>query len=415
MNPQDSASATVTNSVLPTPDAGVLAPQPAKRRRLFGGDVRQYGMLVALCVILGFFQIKTGGKTLKPLNVNNLIMQNSYIIIMAIGMLMVIVVGQIDLSVGSVAAFIGAVAGWLIVKHHVHILFAIPLTALLGAAIGAWNGYWVAYRKIPSFIVTLAGMLVFRGLTLEVLKGQPIGPFPSSFQKISTGWIPDFGGDKKIHLVSLFVGAIMSALLVLFDVRSRRDQVNNGFETSSVVAFVARNAAKVGAIMWLCFLLSKYNGLPNVLIITMLLVAVYTFVTVNAVVGRRIYAIGGNAKAAELSGVNSRRLTFFAFVNLGVLSALAGLVFLARFNSATPNAGTGFELDVIAACFIGGASASGGVGTVFGAVIGAFVMGVMNNGMSLLGVGTQRQMVVKGLVLLAAVFFDVVNKNKAAD
>lgn len=387
--------------------------EPAARRKFLGGDLRQYGMLVALCVIVAFFQIKTGGKTLKPLNVNNLIMQNSYIIIIAIGMLMVIVVGQIDLSVGSVAAFIGAVAGWLIVKHHVSMLLAIPMCAMVGAAIGAWHGYWIAYRKIPSFIVTLAGMLVFRGLTLEVLKGQPIGPFPVNFQKISTGWIPDIGGKSSHHVLSLIVGALMSAVLVVFDFRTRRDQARYGFETAPIWAFVARNAAKVGAIMWLTYLLSKYNGLPNVLIITMVLVALYTFVTVNTIVGRRVYAIGGNAKAAELSGVNSRRLTFFAFVNLGVLSSLAGLVFLARFNSATPNAGTGFELDVIAACFIGGASASGGVGTVFGAVIGAFVMGVMNNGMSLLGVGTQRQMVVKGLVLLAAVFFDVVNKNKA--
>jgi putative multiple sugar transport system permease protein len=398
---------------VPTAAAAVATPQ--RRRRLLGGDVRQYGMLVALCVILAFFQIQTGGKTLKPLNVNNLIMQNSYIIIMAVGMLMVIVVGQIDLSVGSVAAFVGSVAGWLIVKHRVPVLLAILLSAVLGAVIGAWHGYWVAYRKIPSFIVTLAGMLVFRGLTLEVLKGQPIGPFPSSFQKISTGWIPDPFGDKKTHLLSLLVGAAMCAVLVLFDVRSRRDQTRNGFETSPVWAFALRNLVKVGAIMWLCWLLSKYNGLPNVLIITMVLVVLYTFMTNNVVVGRRIYAIGGNPKAAELSGVNSKRLTFLTFVNLGVLSALAGLVFLARFNSATPNAGTGFELDVIAACFIGGASASGGVGTVFGAVIGAFVMGVMNNGMSLLGVGTQRQMVVKGLVLLAAVFFDVVNKNKATD
>jgi putative multiple sugar transport system permease protein len=401
-----------TQIEVPTAAAATV---PQRRRRLLGGDVRQYGMLVALCVILAFFQIKTGGKTLKPLNVNNLIMQNSYIIIMAVGMLMVIVVGQIDLSVGSVAAFVGSVAGWLIVKHHVPVLLAILLSAVLGAVIGAWHGYWVAYRKIPSFIVTLAGMLVFRGLTLEVLKGQPIGPFPSSFQKISTGWIPDLIGDKKTHLLSLLVGVAMCAVLVLFDVRSRRDQTRNGFETSPVWAFALRNIIKVGAIMWLCWLLSKYNGLPNVLIITMVLVVLYTFMTNNVVVGRRIYAIGGNPKAAELSGVNSKRLTFLTFVNLGVLSALAGLVFLARFNSATPNAGTGFELDVIAACFIGGASASGGVGTVFGAVIGAFVMGVMNNGMSLLGVGTQRQMVVKGLVLLAAVFFDVVNKNKATD
>jgi putative multiple sugar transport system permease protein len=255
-------------------------------------------------------------------------------------------------------------------------------------------------------------MLVFRGLTLVFLQGQSIGPFPVGFQRISSGFIPDLG-PAALHITTLVIGALLSAVLVYLDVRARNNQRKFKFEVTPFPLFVFKNLAIVAAIMALCYLMASYKGLPNVLILLFVLIAFYTFVTDRTVIGRRIYALGGNEKAAKLSGVHTSRLTFYAFVNMGVLAGLAGMIFAARLNAATPKAGNGFELDVIAACFIGGASASGGVGTVIGAVIGAFVMGIMNNGMSIVGIGVDWQQAIKGLVLLFAVFFDVYNKNKA--
>ncbi|MCB0165344.1 MAG: sugar ABC transporter permease [Anaerolineae bacterium] len=375
-------------------------------------NVRQYGMLVALIVIMIFFQIMTDGTLMKPVNLTNLILQNSYIVIMAIGMLLVIVAGHIDLSVGSVVAFVGAAAAVMMVTYEMNFLVTMIICLLLGGLIGGAQGYWVAYLKIPSFIVTLAGMLVFRGLTLALLQGQSIGPFSTGFQRISTGFIPDLFGNETMNLTTLLLAAIVSAALIYMDIQSRRKQQQYRVETSPLPVFILKNVVLVGAIMYLSYLMASFKGLPNVLIILFVLIVAYTFVATQTTLGRRIFAIGGNEKAAKLSGVNTERITFFTFVNLGVLAALAGLVFAARLNVATPKAGNALELDVIAACFIGGASMSGGVGTVIGAVIGAFVMGVMNNGMSILGIGIEWQQVIKGLVLLAAVFFDVYNKNK---
>ncbi|MCB0156337.1 MAG: sugar ABC transporter permease [Anaerolineae bacterium] len=380
--------------------------------KIFRENIRQYGMLVALIVIMAFFQFMTDGTLMKPVNLTNLILQNSYIVIMAIGMLLLIVAGHIDLSVGSVVAFIGASAAVMMVTYEMNFLVTVIICLLLGGLIGAAQGYWVAYRKIPSFIATLAGMLVFRGLTLALLQGQSVGPFPTEFQKLSSGFIPDIFGSETLHLTSLLLGIIVSGLLVYMDIRSRRKQQQYKVETSPLPIFILKNVAITGAIMYLCFLMASSKGLPNVLIVLFILIVAYTFVANQTTLGRRIFAIGGNEKAARLSGVNTERLTFYTFVNLGVLAALAGLVFAARLNVATPKAGNAFELDVIAACFIGGASMSGGVGTIIGAVIGAFVMGVMNNGMSILGIGIEWQQVIKGLVLLAAVFFDVYNKSK---
>ncbi|MBA3470844.1 MAG: sugar ABC transporter permease [Herpetosiphonaceae bacterium] len=379
---------------------------------LFRDNIREYGMLIALIVIMLFFQWRTNQVLLQPLNITNLILQNSYIVVMALGMLLVIVSGHIDLSVGSVVAITGAVAAVLIVKYEVNYFLAGLACLLVGGIIGAVQGFWIAYMKIPAFIVTLAGMLVFRGLTQVVLDGQNIGPFPVAFQKLSTGFIPNpLGGD--LHLTSLLVGALVSAVVVYLDIRARRNQRKFKFAVASFPLFVVKNVLISAVIMWLCYLLAQYKGLPNVLIVLAVLIAFYTFVTNRTVIGRRIYALGGNEKAAKLSGVNTARLTFYTFVNMGVLAATAGLILAARFNSATPKAGSGFELDVIAAAFIGGASASGGVGKVIGAVIGAFVMGVMNNGMSIIGIGVDWQQIIKGLVLLLAVYFDVYNKNKA--
>jgi putative multiple sugar transport system permease protein len=378
---------------------------------LFRENIREYGMLIALIVIMLFFQFKTDGVLFQPLNITNLILQNSYIVVMALGMLLVIVSGHIDLSVGSVVAITGAIAAKLIVEREMNFILAGAICLLIGALSGAVQGFWIAYMKIPAFIVTLAGMLVFRGLTQVILGGQNVGPFPDAFQKLSTGFIPNpLGG--TIHLTSLLVGIALSAIVVYLDIRARRNQRKFNFDVAPFALFVLKNLLISGAIMLLCYRLAEYKGLPNVLIVLAVLIAFYTFVTNRTVIGRRIYALGGNEKAARLSGVNTSRLTFYTFVNMGVLAAAGGLILVARFNSATPKAGVGFELDVIAAAFIGGASASGGVGKVTGAIIGAFVMGVMNNGMSMINLGVDWQQVVKGAVLLLAVFFDVYNKNK---
>ena len=380
---------------------------------LFKKNIREYGMLIALVMIMAFFQWKTGGILMKPINITNLVLQNSYIIIMALGMLIVIVAGWIDLSVGSVAAVIGAVAAVLMVRLDVNWVVTFMLSLLAGALIGAFQGYWIAFAKIPAFIVTLAGMLVFRGLTLVILNGEAVGPFPVGFQKLSSGFIPDFFHYEGLHLTTIVIGGLLSIILIFMDIKNRKNQQKYGFEVTPFYFFIVKNLVITGAIMGLCFLMASYKGFPNVLVILFILIAFYGFITSKTTLGRRIYAMGGNEKAARLSGVNSPRLLFYTFVNMGVLSALAGMIVAARLNVATPKAGDGFELDVIAACYIGGASASGGIGKIIGAVVGAFLIGVMNNGMSILGIGIDWQQAIKGLVLLLAVYFDVYNKNKS--
>jgi putative multiple sugar transport system permease protein len=293
----------------------------------------------------------------------------------------------------------------------------VAISLLLGAAIGAFQGYWVAYLKIPAFIVTLAGFLIFRGLTIALLQGESVGPFPRGFQNISSGFIPDFFNgslnDKPFHITTILIGVILSVLLIWLDVRTRKNQQKYGFEITPLYFFIIKNIVITAAVMGLCYLMASYKGLPNVLVLLFVLIAAYAFMTSSTVIGRRIYAMGGNEKAARLSGVNTTRLLFYTFINMGVLASLAGLIVAARLNSATPNAGDGMELDVIAACFIGGASPTGGIGKVIGAVVGAFLIGVLNNGMSILGVGIDWQKVIKGVVLLLAVLFDVYNKNKS--
>ena len=375
-------------------------------------NLREYGLLISLVAIMVFFQVMTNGTLFQPLNLTNLILQNSYIIVMALGMLLVIVAGHIDLSVGSVCGFVGAVAAVLMVEYEMHFVPATLICLVLGGAIGAAQGYWVAFYKIPSFIVTLAGMLVFKGLALAVLGGSSVGPFPADFQLLSTGFIPDPFSGENLRILSLVVGVLIALGLLISKVRDRADRIKHGMDNEPTAFFVVKNLVFVAMITAFSYLLSSYKGLPNVLIVMLLLMFAYDFVTSKTTVGRRIYALGGNEKAARLSGIKTERLTFYTFINMGVLAALAGLIFAARLNTATPKAGLGFELDVIAACFIGGASASGGVGKVLGAVIGAFIMGVMNNGMSIMGIGIDWQQVIKGLVLLGAVCIDVYNKNK---
>ncbi|MFG6488506.1 multiple monosaccharide ABC transporter permease [Roseateles sp. BYS78W] len=380
-------------------------------RRFLAPHLRDYGMLLSLVAIMGFFQVLTDGTLLQPLNLTNLFLQNSYIVVMALGMLLVIVAGHIDLSVGSVCGFVGALAAVLMVDMEWPVLPAMVACLAAGAVIGAVQGAFVAWLKIPSFIVTLAGMLVFKGLALALLRGQSIGPFPDSFQGLASGFLPDLG-DGEGHLTSLAVGLGGVALLTLRELLARRKATALGAAGEPLPLFLLRLVAQGAALGALVWLLASYKGLPNVLLLMTVLIGVFVFVTRRTTLGRRIYALGGNERAARLSGIPTEKLTLLCFINMGVMAALAGLVFAARLNTATPKAGLGFELDVIAACFIGGASASGGVGKVTGAVIGAFVMGVMNNGMSILGIGIEWQQVIKGVVLLAAVVFDVYNRRK---
>ena len=381
---------------------------------LFKNNVREYGMLIALIAVMVFFQVQTKGVLMKPVNITNLVLQNSYVITMALGMLLIIITGWIDLSVGSVVAVIGALAGVLIVRYDFNWVLVVAISLLLGAAIGAFHGYFVAYLKIPSFIVTWAGMLIFRGLTIALLRGESVGPFPRGFQNISSGFIPDFFQNEGFHVTTILIGVVLSILLIWLDLRTRKNQQKYGFDVTPFYFFVVKNIAITAAVMGLCYLMASYKGIPTVLVLLFVLITFYAFITSSSVIGRRIYAMGGNEKAARLSGVNTPRLLFYTFINMGVLASLAGLIVAARLNSATPNAGDGMELDVIAACFIGGASPSGGVGKVIGALVGGFLIGVLNNGMSIMGVGIDWQKVVKGIVLLLAVLFDVYNKNKSA-
>lgn len=381
---------------------------------LFKANIRQYGMIIALVLIMLLFQILSGGILLQPLNITNLILQNSYILVLAIGMVLVIITGHIDLSVGSIAAVIGAVAAIMMVHMQVPVWAAILISLLIGALIGAWQGFWIAYVGIPSFIVTLAGMLLFRGLTMVVLEGQSISSFPSAFLGISAGFIPDFTGSVGgLKLTTIIVGIVLTLIFVWNELRLRRLQHKYQVQRLPVIWFVLKLVLLAAVLNGLMFILAMYEGIPNILIILAVLIALYTFVTNRTVIGRHIYATGGNVRAAALSGIKTKRVTFLVFVNMGVLSALAGLIFASRLSAATPKAGTLFELDAIAACFIGGASATGGVGTVIGAIIGGLVMGVMNNGMSLIGISIDWQQAIKGLVLLLAVAFDFYIKNRS--
>jgi putative multiple sugar transport system permease protein len=388
-------------------------------------NLRDYGLLLTLIALMIFFQFTTNGVLFKPVNLTNIILQQSYIIVMALGMLLVIVAGHIDLSVGSVSGFIGALAAMLMVGWKfppelaflAHPLVAFVICIVAGAIVGAAQGFIIAYLGIPSFIVTLAGMLIFKGLSLAILAGRSVGPFPTEFQLLSSGFIPDwFGpvdlGMGPLHATTLIIGLLIVVGMIAMNLRGRANRIRHGYNTEPFALFAIRNLAVAALVLFLVYMLASYKGLPNVLVVMAVLTAFFVFLTKKLTFGRRIYAMGGNSKAAKLSGINTERLTFHVFAIMGALAALAGMIYAARLNSATPKAGQGLELDVIAAVFIGGASMAGGAGQVAGAVVGAFIMGVMNNGMSIMGVNIDWQQMIKGVVLLGAVIFDVYNKNK---
>ena len=393
-------------------DVTTATPMKPDMMRFIKANIRDYALLLSLLAIMVFFQFTTGGTLFKPINMTNLILQNSYIVIMALGMLLIIVAGHIDLSVGSVSGFVGAVAAVMMVTWKIDPFLSVIACLLLGAIIGGAQGYLVAYYKIPAFIVTLAGMLVFKGLALTVLGGASVGPFPKEFQLLSSGFVPDFTS-STFNWLAIVMGGAVTAAIIFFNFKERRNQQEHGLAEEPDVIFYGRNILIAVAFLGFSFLMASYKGLPNVLIVMFTLIALFVFITTRTTFGRRVYAMGGNEKAAKLSGINTERMTFLIFAIMGALAALAGLIFAARLNVATPKAGLGFELEVIAACFIGGAAVTGGVGKIIGAVIGAFIIGVMNNGMSILGVGIDLQQVIKGAVLMLAVFLDVYYKNKA--
>lgn len=397
-------------------------------------------LLIALILVMILFEIaiqSTGhGSLFSPSNFTNIIYQNSYVIILAVGMLFLIIgCGNIDLSVGSIVALVGAVAGVLMVNNEYNIYMSMALCLLLGIVIGAWHGFWIAYIRIPSFIVTLAGMLLFRGLALIVLDGITINPFPADYLTMFTSYFPSFdsgyfqeqlasglsraevraGMSAIVFSKTMTVTAVIVIAYLVGIIYSRVTKIKKGYEVEPLYAFLFQHVLALAAIIASCVLLGENKGIPVILILIAVVVIVYAFIANKTVVGRRIYALGGNEKAAKLSGVNTSRLLFLSYVNMGLLAAVAALVCVARFNSASPMAGTGYELDAIGACFIGGASAYGGVGTVGGAVIGAIFMGVLNNGMSILGIDANWQKAVKGLVLLAAVVTDVMSKKRVTN
>lgn len=372
----------------------------------------KYSMIIILVVLLIAFQAMTDGIFWRPLNITNLVLQNSHILVLAAGMLLVVLLGHVDLSVGSVMAFVGAIAGVLMVNNGMSPWVAVPLCVLIGALIGAWQGFWVAYVGIPAFIVTLSGLLMFRGLTQVILGGQSLAPFPTSFQKISTGYLPDIVSSDHIHLLSMIIGVGITALLIFGQWRTRERRKKNLFEVESTSTFLFK-ALFIGVVfIGATYVFASYQGYPIILILLGVIVAAYGFLTNKTVAGRQIYATGGNRKAAELSGIKTKKITFWVFVNMGAMAALAGLVLAARLNAATPQAGTSMELDAMAAVYFGGASTSGGIGTIMGAIVGGLVMGVLNNGMSILGVGVDWQQAIKGLILLLAVVLDIYNKKK---
>ena len=376
-------------------------------------NVRSYSMFIMLALIFIVFAVLTGGINFSPRNISNLFMQNSYVLILASGMVLVIIIGNIDLSVGSVCAFTGAIAA-MIYNTGLGLVPTVILTMMVGAVIGSWQGFWIAFMRVPSFIVTLSGMLLFRGLTYVITNVTPISLRDEGFRQITSGFVSvkalTIGGT---HYLSWLVGIIIAILFVFSAHVTRRNRIKKGFSIEPMLAFLLRNAFVVALIAVLSWKFAEFRGLPIVGIVLGIVVSILTFVTNRTVFGRYVYAVGGNARSAKLSGINAELVQFFVFVVIGSLAGLAGLVFAGYMNSALPQAGNLFELDAIASVFIGGASMSGGIGTVIGAIIGGLVMGVINNGMSLMNIGADWQYVVKALVLLLAVFYDIYTRRKA--
>jgi putative multiple sugar transport system permease protein len=411
----------MTRTAPPEADPTPKEPAPAvalhtgtsNLRALLTRNLRTSGIYIAFVAIVGLFAILTDGVSLSPGNITNIILQYSYILVLAIGMVLVIIAGHIDLSVGSVVALTGAVSAVLVIKNGYPWWVGILAAIAVGLAVGAWQGFWVAYVGIPAFIVTLAGMLLFRGLTLQVLDNISLSPFPAEYSKIASGFLNGLLGGYGYDAFTLLIGAVAVAGYAVSGFRTRLARIRYEQPVESFPLFVARVVLVGAVVMYFAWQLAHARGLPIVLIILAILVIAYGVISKRTVFGRQIYAIGGNLAAAQLSGVKVRVVNFWIFVNMGFLAAVAGVIYSSRSNGAQPAAGNMFELDAIAAAFIGGAAVTGGVGTVIGAMVGGLIMAVMSNGMQLMGVEQQIQSIVKGLVLLLAVAFDVYNKRRA--
>ncbi|MCR5688064.1 MAG: sugar ABC transporter permease [Lachnospiraceae bacterium] len=386
-----------------------------KDKKLVNMDLKQYGMFLILIGIFILFAITTQGANAKPVNINNLIMQNGYVVILAIGMLLCVLTGNIDLGVGSVVAVTGSVAGIIMIDLKMNMWVAILAALAVGILTGLFAGFFIAYLSIPPFVVTLATMLMGRGLTYTLLQAQTKGPFDESYNFIGAGFLPTLKvpfGDGTLDVVSILVALIASIALIVSEFKSYATKKKYNFAVNPIWQIALKLAIMLFIIWFFFYKLARNNGLPFVLLIMVILIAVYAFITSKTVAGRQIYALGGNRKAANLSGIDTNKVFFWVYVNMGLLSSIAGIVLAARNGSATPKAGDGFEMDAIASCYIGGAAVAGGAGTIVGAVVGAFIMGILNNGMSLMGWSTDIQKIVKGAVLLAAVTLDVLSKRK---
>lgn len=380
--------------------------------------VKKYTMIIVLILVTAFFAWKTGGKILLPQNINNLIAQNAYVFVLATGMLLCILTGgNIDLSVGSVVCFVGAVGATLMENKGVNVWVSILIMLLVGLAIGAWQGFWIAFVHVPPFITTLAGMLVFRGLSNVVLNGMTISIKNEVFVNLFGGgaecYIPDLFGMEGFNMTCMIAGIVAVAIFVIIQLKGYFSKKSKGYETGSFASLIGKTVVLSAVILWFAYSLSKYKGIPTTLVWVLVIVLIYGYITSMTTTGRYFYAVGGNEKATKLSGINTNKVYFLAYTNMGLLSALAGMLTIARMTSAQPTYGQNYEMDAIGSCFIGGASAYGGTGTVPGVIIGAVLMGVINLGMSIMGVDANYQKVVKGLVLLAAVIFDVVSKKKS--
>lgn len=378
--------------------------------------VKKYTMIIVLLLVTAFFAWKTGGKILLPQNINNLIAQNAYVFVLATGMLLCILTGgNIDLSVGSVVCFVGAIGATFMDKGG-NVWVAIIIMLLVGLVIGAWQGFWIAYVHVPPFITTLAGMLVFRGLSNVVLDGMTVSVTDETFVYLFGGgaecYLPDLFGNETFNITCMIAGAVAVAIFVVIQLKGYLTRKSKGYETGSFTALLAKTVVLSAVILWFAYSLAKYKGIPTALIWVMAIILIYGYITSMTTTGRYFYAVGGNEKATKLSGINTKNVYFLAYTNMGLLAALAGMLTIARMTSAQPTYGQNYEMDAIGSCFIGGASAYGGTGTVPGVIVGAVLMGVINLGMSIMGVDANYQKVVKGLVLLAAVIFDVVSKKK---
>lgn len=374
---------------------------------------KKYTMVFVLILVIVLFTIGTGGKMLLPANINNLISQNAYVFVLATGMLLCILTGgNIDLSVGSVVCFVGAIGGTLMVNKNVSVPVAILVMAIVGLAIGAWQGFWIAYVKIPPFIVTLSGMFVFRGLSNVILNGLTISPMPDKYLNIFNSYVPDFFGGEGFNITCMLAGVLACVIFVALQMKNRADRAKKGYELESLSGMIVKTVVICAAVLAFMYKLALHKGIPYVLLWVVLIILIYSYITSKTTTGRYFYAVGGNEKATKLSGINTNKVYFIAYLNMAFLAAVAGMITIARLNSANPTAGTNYEMDAIGSCFIGGASAYGGIGTVPGVIVGAILMGVINLGMNIMGVDANYQKVVKGLVLLAAVIFDVVSKKK---